>query len=88
MASVLPVRRGSDYARTLILEIARRNRESVVAQGEVNLEATVALLEDALNDPLTRLHVIWTLADLLSSSIEGCVFDLAAWVPPRPPLPR
>jgi hypothetical protein len=86
MGSVAPARRGADYARALILEISRRNADSIAGTGEADLAGVVALLDDALADPNVRQAVIFALADLLSAALQGVSLDLAAWSPPRPPL--
>lgn len=86
MGSVVPVRRRTDYARAVILEIQRLNREAICQHGEPDVLAAVKLLEEALSDPLSRLAVIYALADVLSMSVAGLVPELASWNPPRPPL--
>lgn len=88
MGSVVPVRRGSDHAKALILEIYRKNRDAVESRGDVDLDATVALLDRALSDPDTHQHMLYAVADLLCGVLGGVALDPSTWEPPRPPLTR
>lgn len=81
MGSIAP---SPDYAKALILEIQRINKESIARSGEIDLAPIVSLLETSLDDLLVRPYALCAIADIVSRSLAGNVPDLTFWRPPKP----